>query len=83
MKIIIGLQRVLALITIAIGIVLTFAETPLNEGLSIQAWVTCGGIALVGVSLLWIALINWEDSCLETRKKIDKNTKRTATFTRA
>lgn len=67
MKMMIVLQRILALVVIIIGIVLMLSEVPMN-GLLDQAWLTCGGLFIVLLSIGWEWLINKEEGFIhETR----------------
>lgn len=68
MKMMIVLQRILALVAIIIGIVLMLSEVPMGEGLLAQAWLTCGGLFIVLLSIGWEWLINKEEGFIhETR----------------
>ena len=69
MKVLIVLQKVLAMLAICTGMILSISDAPVAAGVTDQAWLTCGGIAVVGMSLLWVALISWEEDCLEAGKK--------------
>lgn len=68
MKMMIVLQRILALVAIIIGIVLMLSEVPMSAGLLAQAWLTCGGFFIVLLSIGWEWLINKEEGFIhETR----------------
>ncbi len=69
MKAITLIQRFLALLMMCVGFILTISETPITQGLENQAWITCGGLVLIAICLIWLGLINWEESCFETGKK--------------
>lgn len=68
MKMMIVLQRILALVAIIIGIVLMLSEVPMSSLLE-QAWLTCGGLFIVLLSIGWEWLINAEERAFihETR----------------
>jgi len=67
MKIMISLQKVMAILVLFCGIILTISESPIEEGLSTQMWLTFGGIALVLLSVGWLWLIDKEEVFWEVK----------------
>lgn len=61
MKLLIISQRLMALVAMIVGIVLMISETPLEEGLIVQAWLTFGGMFVILLSLAWMWLISKEE----------------------
>lgn len=75
MKAITVIQKIMALMMLCVGFIMTFSEVPITQGWENQAWLSCGGLALIGVCLLWLKLVGWEESCFETGTKANKNRK--------
>lgn len=65
--ILIYVQRILAVLSLIVGVLTTFSETPITDGIKGQIFVTFEGIALIIVSVGWLYLIKWEETKLETR----------------
>lgn len=61
MKILIGIQRVLAALVLVVGLFFLLSETPLSKGFEAQAWTTIGGFTIVLLSGFWIWLIDKEE----------------------
>ena len=72
MKLMIVIQKILILITFSIGFLFLFSESPINEGLSNQLWLTFGGAFIILLSFGWGWLTNFEEERFvghETGKK--------------
>lgn len=65
--ILIYIQRLLAIASLIAGIIVTFSETPITEGIGSQMMLTLEGILLIAVSVGWLYLIGWEEEKYETR----------------
>ena len=61
MKLLIGIQRVLAALVLVVGLFFLFSETPLSEGFTEQLWTTAGGFTIVILAALWAWLIDKEE----------------------
>lgn len=61
MKLLINLQKILAILVLIIGFVFMISETPISEGLASQMWLTVGGACVIGISALWLWLISKEE----------------------
>ena len=60
MKALIITQRLIATMVGIFGFLTMFGETPIEQGLEAQLWVTLGGIAILGISLIWLWLTDKE-----------------------
>lgn len=69
MKILVIVQRLIAIVTMIVGFMLMVSETPLNQGLYAQAWLTIGGFVIAVLSVGWLVLIGEEEELFihETR----------------
>lgn len=65
--ILIYIQKLLAIVSLIAGIIVTFSETPITEGVKGQMILTLEGILLIAVSVGWLSLIGWEEEKFETR----------------
>jgi len=61
MKILVFMQRILALVAMVVGAILMFSEAPLGQGLSAQVWLTVGGFCIVLLSIAWLWIANKEE----------------------
>ena len=69
MKVIIFMQRLIAVCVMCFGILVTFSEVPASQSIWSQLFVTLGGIAIVLSAVGWMALTSWEERIVETGKK--------------
>lgn len=61
MKIAMAIQKVLAIVVGMFGFLSMFGEVPESADLSAQAWVTVGGLVILGLSLGWLWLVDKEE----------------------
>ena len=61
MKLIIGVQRILIVITFVIGLVFMLSETPINASVADQAFLTFGGAIIILLSIGWGWLASKEE----------------------
>lgn len=61
MKAMIWLQRLIAIGVGMFGFLTMFSETPIEQGILTQLWVTLGGAFILGLSVAWLFLISFEE----------------------
>ena len=70
MKVLVNLQRLLAVLVGIYGALLIFSEVPLTEGILPQLQTNLGGMVIVALCYLWLKLSLWEEEhFIETGKK--------------
>lgn len=62
MKIAMAIQRLLAITVGIFGFLSMFGEVPESADLSAQAWVTVGGLVILGLSLAWLWICDKEET---------------------
>lgn len=73
MKVLALIQRVIALVTLIIGILLMFSEVPVDQSVVLQAWVTVGGFTITILSLGWLFLIRAEEKLFIEAEEVYKD----------
>ncbi len=61
MKVMIFIQKLIAILVGIYGFLTMFSETPIEQGLMAQLWTTLGGAVILVLCALWIWLIGIEE----------------------
>ena len=69
MKLLIVIQKVMALIVGGYGSMVMFSEVPETESLLSQLFVTLGGAGIILATIFWLFLISLEEKIVETSEK--------------
>lgn len=67
MKVILWLQRLIAVGVAIFGFLLMFSEVPVTESVWSQLFVTLGGLTIMLLGVAWIWLTGVEEKIVETR----------------